>query len=202
MKQFIAGLVVASLGWGGLLYAQKAGIVDVLGTEAAPVRVAELSTDDASEAAADEPNTKRRKKRKGRRRRRPSSQGGPMPVNQYDTTVGVVGDNLDVGSREVGMGAGAEDQLSNVEIDQGIDRVFKGIERCLLLLPPDAPATGKIVFGMHIAPSGQVTKVNLKGPKVMIQGETGACLRRTVKAIRYRSFDGPAMVAHYPVTFD
>lgn len=201
MKQFIAGLLVASLGWGGLLYAQKAGMVDLLGTKE-PEKIAEPSTDDVEQIADKDNNKKKRKKRRGKRRRRPGSQGSPMPMNQYDTTVGVVGDNLDVGSREVGMGAGAEDQLSNAEIDQGIGRVFRGIERCLLLLPPDAPATGKIVFGMHIAPSGQVTKVNLKGPKVMIQGEPGSCLRRTVKSIRYRRFDGPAMVAHYPVAFD
>ena len=75
-------------------------------------------------------------------------------------------------------------------------------ERCLLLLPPDAPAKGRVVFGMHITSSGQVTKVNLKGPKVMIQKETGACLRRVVKSIRFRRFDGPDMVAHYPVVFD
>ena len=100
------------------------------------------------------------------------------------------------------MGAGGEDQLSSQEIDQGIGRVFRGIERCLVLAPPGAPTTGKVVFGMHIAPNGQVTKVNLKGPNVMIKGDVGACFRRTVKSIRYRSFDGPDMIAHYPVVFD
>ena len=125
-----------------------------------------------------------------------------MPTRQYDTSEGMVGDALGASSRELAMGAGGEDQLSSRGIDQGIGRVFKGIERCLLALPPDAPAKGKVVFGMHIASSGHVTKVNLKGPKVMIQGEVGACFRRVVKSPRFRSFDGPDMVAHYPVVFD
>ena len=55
---------------------------------------------------------------------------------------------------------------------------------------------------MHIASSGKVTKVNLKGPNVMIRGETGQCFRRTVKSVRYRSFDGPDMIAHYPIVFE
>ncbi len=98
--------------------------------------------------------------------------------------------------------AAEEDQLSSAEIDRGIDRVFKGIQRCLVLAPGDAPTTGKVVFGMHIASSGKVTKVNLKGPNVMIRGDVGACFRRTAKSIKYRSFDGPDMVAHYPIVFD
>jgi len=201
MKQFLAGIVVASLLWGGLIFAEKTGLTHLLfdattslDTVAPPPNEATLASEEVEDA--------RPKVRRGRRKRR-AAPGSPMPAGRYDTTEGVSGDMPDTPSaREVSMGAGGEDQLSPQEIDQGIDRVFKGIERCLLTLPPDAPAAGKIVFGMVIASSGRVTKVNLKGPNVMIQGETGACFRKTVQSIRFRSFDGPDMVANYPVVFD
>ena len=62
--------------------------------------------------------------------------------------------------------------------------------------------TGKVVLGMHIAPSGKVTKVGLRGPNPIVQGECGGCIRRAVKSIDYPSFDGPEMVAHYPIVFE
>ena len=202
MKQFLAGIVTASLIWGGLFWAQKAEYIDLLGVNAPTEDVAP----EASEAtlASEEVKTPKESKRRRGKRRSRRSYDGPGPGNHYDTTEGVSGDQLDgPGGKELSMaGAGGEDQLSSQEIDQGIDRVFKGIERCLLTLPPDAPAAGRVVFGMNIASSGKVTKVNLKGPKHMISGDTGACFQRTVKSIRFRSFDGPDMVAHYPVTFD
>jgi hypothetical protein len=202
MKQFFFGMLVASLLWGGLLYAQKAGMLDLIDFAKTPNTDAEMTFSEAELESDESKDRAKRKKRRSKRRRRRSASSGPMSARQYDTSEATTGDSLGGGSRELGMGAGGEDQLSSREIDQGIDRVFKGIERCLLLMPPDAPSKGKVVFGMHIASSGQVTKVNLKGPKVMVQGETGACLRRVVKTIRYRRFDGPDMVAHYPVVFD
>jgi hypothetical protein len=203
MKQFIGGVLSASVFWAGLMFAQSRGAIDLFGSgneDDAVVDVVARDTDTAlwgKEVA----ERKSRKRRWGKRRR--GSRGAPMQAGRYDTSDGVAGDDLESpGAREVSMGAGAEDQLSNAEIDRGIDSVFNGIQRCLLLLPPDAPAQGKVVFGMHIASSGQVTKVSLKGPNVMINGECGACFRRTVKSIRFRSFDGPDMIAHYPVVFD
>ena len=202
MKHFLAGIVVASLIWGGLFGAQKAGYIDLLGGNA-PTEAVEIATPDAPLESEAVKTPKEGKRRRGKRRNRRTSDS-PGPGNHYDTEEGVFGDVLDgPGGKELSMaGAGGEDQLSSQEIDRGIDRVFKGIERCLLALPPDAPAAGKVVFGMNIASSGKVTKVSLKGPKHMISGETGACFQRTVKSIRFRSFDGPDMVAHYPVTFD
>ena len=202
MKQFLAGIVTASLIWGGLFWAQKAGHIDLLGVETPPEETVDTVPEATLESEAVKP-PREGKRRRGKRRSRRAFDGNG-PGNYYDTAEGVSGDVLDgPGGKELSMaGAGGEDQLSSQEIDQGIDRVFKGIERCLLTLPPDAPASGKVVFGMNIASSGKVTKVRLKGPRHMITGETGACFQRTVKSIRFRGFDGPDMVAHYPVTFD
>ncbi len=204
MKQFLGGLAAASIFWISILFAQVTGKIDLLGwvgqeeTEDVP---AEEET--VAETASDDPDKTTKKRRKGKRRirRRP---GAPMPEETYDLSEGVAGDALGApGVKELAMGsAGGEDQLSAKEIDQGIDRVFRGIERCLVLTPPGAPTTGKLTVGMSIASSGKVTKVNLRGPNVMITGEVGACFRRIVGTIRYRSFDGPSMVVHYPIVFD
>lgn len=202
MKQFLAGVIVSSLLWGMLIFVEKKGITHLFFEKEGATEDTTAPVAEAVLLSKDVPEESKNRGRRGKRRRKNTS-GSPMPLNSYDTTEGLSGDVLDgPGSKELTMGAGGEDQLSSREIDQGIDRVFKGIERCLLTLPPDAPAAGKVVFGMNIASGGQVTKVNLKGPNVMITGETGACFRRTVKSIRFRSFDGPDMTVHYPVEFD
>ncbi len=199
MKQFLTGFAVASVVWFGVLYAQATGGISLFGDGDDATVAPQVDTDVGPTTAPDEAAPKK-KRRGGRRRRR--GDGAPMKAAAWDTSVGQAGDDLEVSPREVSMGQGAEDQLSEAEIDKGIDRVFRGIQRCLLALPPDAPATGKVIFGMHIASSGQVTRVNLKGPNVMIQGEVGACFRRTARTIRFRAFDGPDMIAHYPIVFE
>jgi hypothetical protein len=203
MKQFLYGVLSASIFWASLLYAQSIGTVSLF-----DFLKDDTDDDDASSfemITIPSEESLEKGKRKGRRkkgRRRGPRHDFPAP-NRYDTTVGQSGDDLTAPDRGVSMGAGGrEDQLSSADIDRGIDQVFNGMERCLLALPPDAPAKGKVVFGMHIAPNGQVQKVNLKGPKVMISGDCGACFRRAVKSIRFRSFDGPDMIVHYPVQFD
>jgi hypothetical protein len=204
MKQFLGGMAAATLIWGAILFAQVTGAIDLrdmLGLAEDEEIPAETGT--VVGTATDEPDKKTRKRRRGKRRGRRRG-GSPMPEETYDLSEGVSGDALGApGAKELAMGAaGGEDQLSSREIDQGIDRVFRGIERCLVLAPPGAPTTGKLTVGMHIASSGAVTKVNLRGPNVMIKGEVGACFRRIVKTIRFRSFDGPSMVVHYPIVFD
>jgi hypothetical protein len=204
MKQFIVGFVTACLLWVALLVAESAGVVDILDPrlEEPDAGVAPVS------AAVDEDDSgddKKKRRKRGRRiGRRDAPRRGEPQAPEYDMSEGVAGDDLgSPGAREIGMGSGGVvDQLSPAEIDRGIDRVWSGLQRCLLALPPGVPNTGKIVLGMHIASSGRVTKVNLTGPNAMISGEAGACFRRTTKSVQYRSFDGPDMIARYPITFD
>jgi hypothetical protein len=204
MKQFLLGFAVASALGVGALWAQSTGRleifepVDEVGPDE-PAAVLELAVG-ADKDDTDSRRGKRRKSRRGRRGNRVQSLAGPG----YETGDGVSGDDLGgPGARELSMGnAGGEEQLSEAEIDRGIDRVFNGIERCLVLVPAGAPATGKVVVGMHIAPNGQVMGVNLKGPNTIVSGEAGACIRRIVNSIRYPSFDGPDMLANYPIVFE
>ncbi len=213
MKAFITGFSVASLMWVGLLYLQLSGSVDLgSATGITPAQadlevVADAPTEGDLDAKAKKP--KRRKKRRGRRHKvRTLGQASYTQAADYDYNEAQVGDDLTrsnnvADAHEVGFGTpGREEQLPHREIDRGIDSVFNGITRCLVLVPAGASTKGKIVVGMNIASSGKVTKVNLKGPNVMVKGESGACLRRTIKSIRYPGFNGPDMVVHYPITFD
>ncbi len=203
MKGFFFGFFTASLLGVAALYAQSNGLISFF-PQRGDAREA-LSTDESTdgEVAADEIKKPKRRRRPGRRRGKARSQRQGAPGANYDTSQVTVGDDLDGRSpRELSMGAGAEEQLGAAEIERGIDRVFRGIQRCLILVPSDAPATGRVTLGMHIAPTGKVTKVNLKGPATIARGEPGACIRKTVRSIRYPSFDGPDMVVHYPIEFE
>ena len=200
MKQFLLGVLVASVVWVGVLFAQSAGVIDILGAgddEVVAVDAGVIETAVAAEPSGDEKKKKKRKQRRGGKKKRP---GGAA----YAAGDGRVGDEIGgPGSQELSMGeVGGQEQLSAAEIDRGIDRVWNGIQRCLVLVPSDLPATGKVVLGMHIAPDGRVTRVGLRGPNPIVQGESGGCIRRAVKSIRYPSFDGPEMVAHYPIVFE
>ena len=56
------------------------------------------------------------------------------------------------------------------------------------------------MFGLRIAASGAVTKVNLQGPSAITQTEAGDCLRKAAQGIHFRTFHGPDMLVHYPLT--
>lgn len=201
MRQFLLGVLVASVVWVGVLLAQAAGVIDILSEGDDEDEVA-LDAGVVETAVVEESEGDERRNKRGRRRRpgkRPKPGGAA-----YASGDGVAGDEIGgPASQELSMGeAGGQEQLSAAQIDRGIDRVWNGIQRCLVLVPDDLPATGKVVLGMRIAPSGRVTRVGLKGPNPIVQGEPGACIRRAVKSIEYPSFDGPEMVAHYPIVFE
>ncbi len=197
MKQFIAGFLVASLIWVGVLCVmEREALFGV-------VSASDQSTPDGGLYPETETESAKKKgKKKGRRgRKRPGAKpGGGSSVDGHAQSGEDVG-SPGSGSLDLG-GSGKEEQLKEAEIDRGIDRVFKGIERCLVLVPAEASASGRVVVGMRISGSGQVTKVNLKGPGPLVTGEAGGCIRRAVKSITYRTFDGPDMVVNYPITFE
>ena len=202
MKQFFIGFVVASFLWLGALYAQSAGYIDFFGAgeESDTDRIADVP--DAGVDGEDPQGDKGKKSKRKKKHFAGKRKSFKNAAHDMDETT--VGDDLgSTGNGELDMGSsGAEEQLSSTRIDRGIDSVFNGIQRCLVLVPIDVPATGKVVLGMHIASSGRVTKVNLKGPGAIIRGESGTCIRRVVKSIEYPAFDGPDMIAHYPIIFD
>ncbi len=197
MKLFLSGFLAALVIGIGLLWAQGQGYVDIFTQEEATAAIAPTPAASAQEMAP-APQKKRAK-----RARRKARGAAAEAAKGYQDGDGVAGDDLGQGARAVdGASRGGEEQLSNAQIEQGIDRIFGGIERCLVLMPPDAPSSGRVVIGMGIASGGAVTRVNLSGTRTMITGECGACIQRLVRSLRFPPFDGPEMIVRYPVAFD
>jgi hypothetical protein len=71
-----------------------------------------------------------------------------------------------------------------------------------MLAAGDEPARGKLVFGLRITGEGKVSAVNLSGPSSVSQGEAGSCLRKAATGMKFRSFNGPDMVVHYPLNLE
>jgi hypothetical protein len=196
VTRFLAGFLCASVLWGGFLFAYKRGLVNV---DLEPEDVAAepaTASGTAPDTEPDEPSGRKKKHSK------PSSaHGGSKPSysgnsQAGDELGGPAARNLDVNA------AGGEEQLLSSEIEKGIDGVMSQVRRCLVLVDSDSPVTGKLVFGMRISGSGNVDAVNLQGPSVVTQSEAGTCLRNAVKSIHFRKFNGPDMVAHYPITLN
>lgn len=197
MGRFLAGFVVASLLWGGLLFAAREGMVDLLAppeeeVEAAPV----------VDAAPEEPEEApmRRRRRRGRRR----GMRAPMTGKATPTGEATVGDDLgEDDPRELAAGeTGGEEQLPGHVIDGAFDGAMGRIRRCLVLIPGDADVRGRVTFGMRIAGSGRVSRVSLSGPAAVTQTDAGDCLRRVARGLDFPSFDGPEMLVRYPLTLE
>jgi hypothetical protein len=194
--RFLAGFALASVLWGGLVLASKQGWIDIsLGPEAPPPD--DANAVDAPDDATDKNIRTRKKRPPSLKRNRTSAPSAP----DKDT---LVGDDLrENDPRSINVGAnGGEEQLRGTEIEQGFDSVFPQVRRCLILAAGDDPAHGKLIFGLRISSAGKVTGVNLSGPSSVAQGDAGACLRQAASAIHFRSFHGPDMVVHYPLTLE
>jgi len=192
--RFVAGFATASLVWGIGAALYLGGVLEWSG-EAPEAQVAP-DAPDAGERDETEP-AGRRRRRRGRRQAR--STGGNAPRGEATT-----GDDLgedDPRSLDLGA-AGGEAQLSRAQIQAGMDEGFGRIRRCLILAAGDEPVTGRLTFGLRIDSDGSVSRVNLSGPAAVTTGECGQCLRSAARSVRFASFDGPPMVARYPITLD
>lgn len=186
--RFVAGFLVASLLWGGFIYAYSQGFINI---NLEPDHEEEIvAAEPVEDAPADDTRKKKRKKRTKKKKRYSGESltgddlGGP-DARHMDPTAG-----------------GGEEQLLGHEIEQGFDSVMPKLRRCLILAADDEPVTGRLVFGVRVAGSGKVTKVNLRGPSAITKTEAGSCLRQAAKGIRFRSFDGPDMLVKFPMTLE
>lgn len=190
MARFVAGFIVASLLWAGIGFAYVEGYV-TFGREPEP----EALPLDVVDAGVEDEDTTQGK----RRRKRRASGTGTRRASGDSLT----GDDLrENEARNIDVEGGGEEQLSGAEIEAGFDSVFGKVRRCLLLVADDEPITGKVIFGMRVAGSGQVTAVNLKGPSGITASEAGDCMRTAAKSIRFPTFNGPEMLVHYPLTLE
>jgi len=193
--RFLAGFVVASVLWGAFLFSYKQGWIDIsLEPEAPPAD--EASVTDTQQD--DEPDKSKRPRKK-----RPAATATAKRARTPGGNA-LVGDDLgenDTRSLNVGQNGG-EEQLRNTEIERGFDGIMSQVKRCLILAAEDEPASGKLTFGLRISGSGKVTAVNLSGPSSVTRGDSGACLRKAAQSMSFRTFNGPDMVAHYPLTLE
>ncbi|MET0390292.1 MAG: hypothetical protein ABW321_30250 [Polyangiales bacterium] len=194
MWRFLAGFGTASLLWGALVLASKQGWIDIsLAPEAPPGDETNLG-DTSQDDTPDKPVRARKK--------RVASQAKHAHASSNAQTS--VGDDLrENEAKNLNVGAnGGEEQLRGTEIEQAFDAGFGQIRRCLILAADDEPASGKLVFGLRITGAGKVSAVNLTGPASVAKGEAGACLRKAASGLHFRSFNGPDMVVHYPITLE
>jgi hypothetical protein len=176
------------------LFSYKQGWIDIsLEPEAPPAdeaSVADAPADDGKGTAA-----------RSRKKRAPAPAKKARPAASGDSQTGDdLGEN-DARNLNVGT-AGGEEQLRGTEIEKGFDSVFGQVKRCLILAAGDEPAHGKVTFGLRISGEGKVTAVNLSGPSSVTQGDSGACLRKAASGMHFRTFNGPDMVVHYPLTLE
>jgi hypothetical protein len=192
VPRFLAGFLTASLLWGGLVFAHSRGFIDInLEPNDAP-----SAPDAGVEEEEDDGSQRTKRKRSGRART-----GGARKDRRFSGAA-MTGDDLgnpEARHLEAAQGGG-EEQLLGSEIEQGFDSVFPQIRRCLMLAAGDEPVSGKLVFGLRISGQSGVTKVNLQGPADITRTEAGDCLRKAARAIRFRTFNGPDMLVHYPIT--
>lgn len=197
MLRFLAGFGVASVLWGAFLFSYKQGWIDIsLEPEAPPADEASVTDSPQDDDGPNKP-TRPRKKRTG---------GGQQsaPKRRSPGGTALVGDDLgenETRNLNVGQGGG-EEQLRNTEIEQGFDGILSQVKRCLILAAEDEPANGKLMFGLRISGAGKVTAVNLSGPSSVTRGDSGACLRKAAQGMHFRTFNGPDMVVHYPLTLE
>ncbi|MEM7607143.1 MAG: hypothetical protein AAF411_17460 [Myxococcota bacterium] len=194
MVRFVSGFLVASALWGAAAYAYLNGLLPLAEPELAAAPPVEKA---AEEEEVREAPSMRRRRRRGRRTRRAAS----MQLGNGEVATG---DDLgEGGPRELNAdGTGGESQLSAAQIESEFDARFGGIQRCLVLVPPEETPRGRLTFGLRIAGSGRVTRVNLRGPASVTRSEAGDCLRRIARGMRFPTFDGPEMVTRYPITLE
>jgi len=191
VPRFLAGFALASLVWlGALLGGQRLGVFTIALTPEAPA-----ADDSAAEVPTTEKNApSKRKKRSPRAVREVRKWSGEATEGDELGPDGIK--NLDLNSQ------GGEEQLQGREIEQAFDQSFPQIRRCLILAAGDEPVRGTLTFGLRISGREGITRVNLNGPSAVTQSEAGECLRKAVHAMHLRSFDGPDMVVHYPLTLN
>jgi hypothetical protein len=198
VSRYAAGFLTASVLWGAA--AAVAWAVWLRPAETLVVASAPSAID--AGVAAEEAPRRRRRRRRGRKRGRGARSPGPSSAElaRIETT----GDDLGGAEpRTLDLeGSGGEEQLSGSQIESGMDAAMGGIRRCLVLAAGDEPVRGRLTFGLRVASSGRVGRVNLRGPRAVTGGECGDCLRRAARRARFPSFDGPDMVVHYPLTLE
>lgn len=202
VSRYLAGFATACALWGigAAVYFSGVFAPEEVMDEVGPIEDEMVETGDP--ASPDQPRRRRRRKRGG------GSSGGEeyaqQPSRPSPRGNATTGDDL--GENDLRLmdmeGGGGEQQLTGTQIDRAFDGAMSRVRRCLILAAGDDPVQGRLVFGLRIAGTGRVSRVNLAGPAAVTTGDAGECLRGAARGIQFPTFDGPEMVVRYPLTLD
>lgn len=153
---------------------------------------------DAADAPDETPVTgKRKRRRKGRRGS--DTDDGELPDDPRfdDSAVPTYR-----APKTIDMKAGSE-RLDDHEIRQSLSKLEPKLNGCIegaAARTDEEIGSGSVDFEIGIDPSGKVTGITARAPDNLRAGDLVKCLRKTIAAHRFRSYDGPPMGVDY--TFD
>lgn len=202
MAKFLSGFGVSTALFVGLLAFLRFGL-----GWGPPPPVDDETVDDVEEIdeVEEAPVEDHRGRRRRRQRRDGQSEGRRSERSPgAPDRVATEGDDLREGEpRSLDLaGSGGEAQLSTRQIEAAFDTAMPRVRRCLVLAASDAPVRGQVVFAVRIRGSGDVSAVQLTGPAAVTTGEAGECLRTAIRGTRFPSFDGPEMLARFPMVLE
>lgn len=147
-------------------------------------------------AAMTAPGTKRS------RRRSTSSGGSAEPaapevqLKPGDEKMVASGDALGKSER-IDFAQPDAKELSQDQIDDTFARLSPGIERCIATAVGDAPLErARIVVGVRIEGSGQVSKVRTEAPSILQQHGLHACIKSALRAHPFPPSGGGSVVTY------
>jgi len=86
-------------------------------------------------------------------------------------------------------------ELSQDELDGVFKAAHPAITRCMTDAVADAPLeTGKVEVGVRVEQSGQVAKVRVEGPALLMRRGLYKCVRGAVQSLHFPSSGGASVV--------
>jgi hypothetical protein len=124
-----------------------------------------------------------------RRRRAPGSADGDQPaptLTEADLKTATEGDSLRVRERTLDLASGEEARdLLQDEIDNAIAGRSEELTACVVQARGAAQISGRVVFGMVVGPSGNVTQARVEAPAFLIKNGLYRCARPKLLSVRY-----------------
>ncbi len=198
MRFAVGALLGAALAAGGALglHAWQARRDPCLGRCGAGTRCDGGACVAAAEPAPAPPIAAAPKTKRGRRR----GDGAPA-LQPGDTRLAVEGD--DPGRPAVKLDLtdddGAPSDLSQEALDEVFDRRRADVAACVVQATGDAPlpAGARATVSFRVEPAGDVRRVRVEAPALMLRNGLAACVRPIVTGLRFPRAAG-ATVASYP----
>jgi hypothetical protein len=126
-------------------------------------------------------------KRKRRGPAVPAAGDQPPPtLTEADLKTATEGDSLRVRERSLDLATGEEPRdLLQDEIDNAIAGRSEELTACVVQARGAAQISGRVVFGMVVGPSGNVSQARVEAPAYLIKNGLYRCARPKLLSVRY-----------------